>query len=173
MASISGVLALYKDPNALMEAAEKVRERDYKHWDCYTPFPVHGLDNAMGIKRSWIPYVTFGAGLTGALTALALEIGTSAWDWPINVAGKPYNSLPAFIPITFELTVLFAGLCTAGTMLAVNGLRPDPFKKVLDPRITNDRFAIFIPSIEKSYNESEIVSFLKGLHADEVRVVTE
>ncbi len=173
MAATTGIIAFYKDPHSLLEAASKVKARSYKHWDCFTPFPVHGLDDAMGLPRSWMPWVTFVAGVAGLITALGLEIGTSAYDWPLNIGGKPFNSLPAFIPICFELTVLFAGLATAGVMLATNGLKPDPFKKILDPSITRDRFAIYIPSNETGFNADEVATFLRGLKADEVRVVTQ
>ena len=88
----------------------------FKKYDAYTPYPVHGLDDAMGLKRSWIPYATFFAGITGAISAAALEIWTSAVDWPINIGGKPMVSFPAFIPIIFELTVLFGGLTTMGAL---------------------------------------------------------
>src|SRR4051794_3812134 len=99
MAKPTGVIAVFTNENDLIHAAKEVRaKKGFKKYDAFTPYPVHGLDAAMGIKRSFLPWVTFFAGATGTLTALALEIWTSAFDWPINIGGKPLVSLPAFIP---------------------------------------------------------------------------
>lgn len=156
-----------------MNAARTAREKkNYKNYDAFTPYAVHGLDDAMGVKRSFLPWVTFFAGLTGTVTALVLEIWTSAIDWPINVGGKPFVSLPAFIPITFELTVLFGGLATVGALFYVCGL-PNIKPLILHPRITNDRFVLFVPSTEPGFNESDVTLFLKTLNAEEVSVVAE
>ena len=119
--------------------------------------------------RSW---ATFFGGLTGFLTAVFLQVWTSAIDWPINVGGKPYVSGPAFIPICFELTVLLGGLSTAGFMFLLNGLptmKPNPF----DPRISDDRFALYIPFQGQKTSESEVQSFLDTLKAEKVTLVTE
>jgi hypothetical protein len=126
----------------------------------------------MGLKRSWLPWVTFLAGISGTASALLLEIWTSAFDWPINVGGKPFISLPAFIPITFELTVLFGGLATVGALFYVCGL-PNMNPKILHPRITNDRFVLFVPASEANFKEAEVTTFLKSLHPEEVTVVME
>src|SRR5262245_37589460 len=99
---LRGVLALYEDPDTLLRAAAQVREHGFAGADAYTPYPVHGLSEALGIRRSWVPYVTLVMGLIGAGLGLLLQIWTSAVDWPIIVGGKPFVSLPAFIPITFE-----------------------------------------------------------------------
>ena len=168
-----GLIAVFKDEFALLKAVKSAREKfDLKKFDAFTPFPVHGLDDAMGIKRSFLPWVTFIAGLTGTVSALALQIWTSAVDWPINIGGKPFVSLPAFIPITFELTVLFGGLATVGALFVVCGL-PNSKPKILHPRITNDRFVLFVPSTETNFKEQEVTQFLKSLHPEEVSVVTE
>ncbi len=173
MAKTTGVIAVFKTDKELIKAAKTAREKhNYKHYDAFTPYAVHGLDDAMGIKRSWLPWVTFLAGLTGTCTALALEIWTSAVDWPINVGGKPLVSLPAFIPITFELTVLFGGLATVGALFVVCGL-PNLGAKILHPKITDDRFVLYVPSSEKNFNENEVFQFLKSLSPEEVSVVTE
>src|ERR1700728_3050362 len=120
MPNTTGVMAVFKDERTLLKAAKSTREKfNFVHYDAFTPYPVHGIDEAMGIKRSWLPWVTFFAGITGTVSALALEIWTSAIDWPINIGGKPFVSLPAFIPITFELTVLFGGLATVGALFYV------------------------------------------------------
>lgn len=173
MSKTVGVMAVFKNEDDLINAARQTRDKyNFKHYDAFTPYAVHGLDDAMGIKRSWLPWVTFLAGLSGTVTALALEIWTSAVDWPLNIGGKPFISLPAFIPITFELTVLFGGLATVGALFYVCGL-PNPNPKILHPRITNDRFVLFVPATESNFKEQEITQYFKGFKAEEVTVVTE
>jgi hypothetical protein len=181
---LAGVLGFFENPEAILSATAKVKSANYKHFDVFSPYPIHGLDHAQGLKRSPIPYVTFIAGLTGFLLAFLFEYWTSAVDWPINVGGKPYNSWPAFVPIMFELTVLFAGLSTVGAMFAFNGL-PNMKRKAFDPSLTNNRFAIVIENPPgahldtrstsargfKEFSESEAAAFLKQLGATEVRTV--
>jgi hypothetical protein len=173
MAKTLGVMAVFNNETDLIHAARAVRQKyECKKYDAFTPYPVHGLDDAMGLRRSWLPWVTFIAGATGTLTALALQIWTSAIDWPINIGGKPLISLPAFIPITFELTVLFGGLATVGALFAVCGL-PNLNPKVLHPGITNDKFVLYIPSDEERFNEGEVTQFLRGLSPEQVSTVAE
>ena len=167
---LRGVLALYEDPDTLLRAAAQVREHGFANADAYTPYPVHGLSEALGIKKSWIPYVTLVMGLTGAALGLTFEIWTSAYDWPLNVGGKPFVSLPAFIPITFECGVLIAGTMTLAALLLACGM-PDFTTPILDRDLTNNRFAIFIPEKGHGYNEKRAVDLLKGTKAVDVRVV--
>ena len=140
-----GVIGFFDDAHSIIPAMEKVRDANYQSFDAYTPFPVHGLEAAQGLKRSPLPFVTLFAGLTGFCCAFALEYWTSAVDWPLNVGGKPLNPWPAFVPILFELTVLFAALSTVGAMFALSGL-PNLKKKSFDPSLTRNRFAIVIDS---------------------------
>ena len=178
--TLEGVVGFFNDPHALLEATKKIREANYEVFDAFTPYPIHGLEKAQGLKRSPLPYVTFGAGLTGFICANLLQIWTSAIDWPLNVGGKPMVSLPAFVPIMFELTVLFAGLATVAGMLLFNGL-PNTRKRAFDPAITRDRFALFIgtPSKKESsisrgfreFSEGEASQLLKQVGAQEVRTV--
>ena len=118
---LAGVIGYFEDDHDLIHAMEQVREAKYQYFDAFTPYPVHGLDAAQGLKRSPLPFVTFAAGITGCTLGFLLQYWTSAVDWPINVGGKPMNSWPAFIPVTFECTVLFAGLATVGAMFLLNG----------------------------------------------------
>ena len=168
---MAGVLGFFKDPDSLVVAMEKVKNSKHRSFDAFTPYPIHGLEHAQGLKRSILPYVAFLAGLTGILCAFGLEYWTSAVDWPLNVGGKPYNSWPAFVPIMFELTVLLSGLATAGAMLAINGL-PNITKKAFDPSLTRDRFAIIIEnSLTAPLDEREASEFLRQLGATEVKTV--
>jgi len=195
MAKLAGVVGFFETPKALVAAAAKVRDANYQSFDCYTPYPVHGLEHAQGLKRSPLPFITMGAGLTGLMCAFALQGWTSVVDWPLNVGGKPMWSWPAFVPIFFELTVLFAGLATVGGMFLLNGF-PNVTKRAFDPNITVDRLAIMVDAPDelsreeldalddserlayeakknkfKKFNASEVESFLKGLGAVEVRAV--
>ncbi len=165
-----GIVAIFDNPDHLMVAAAQVRDRRIKKFDAFTPFPVHGLEHAMGLKRSFLPWVTFGAGLTGGSIGLLFQVWTSAYDWPLNVGGKPMISWPAFIPVTFELTILFAGLATAAALFIACGL-PNIGAKILDPRLTNDKFALFISAEDEQYKQEEFSELFKKAGAHEVRVI--
>ena len=167
-----GAVAYFKTPNEILNAAKAARAKGFKNFDTYTPFPIHGMEDAIGLKPSIVPWATFVCGLTGFLLATHLQIWTSAMDWPINVGGKPMISGPAFIPIMFELTVLLGGLGTAAFMFFLNGLpnlRPNPF----DLRTTDDRFALYIPFAGQGMSEADVEGFLKGLSAESVALVSE
>jgi len=181
----SGVMAIFKTPHELIEAAKKVKDANY-YFETYTPFPVHGMDDLMNLKRSWLPFITLGAGLTGLLIAFGLQYWTSAIYWPIDIGGKPYNSWPAWVPVMFELTVLLAGLSTVGAMFVACGL-PNTRRKIHDPQLTNNRFALVVEPKPndplsclhwtrskmnyRSFNEGEVQNLLSGLGAQEVRTV--
>ncbi|MBU6375803.1 MAG: DUF3341 domain-containing protein [Bdellovibrionales bacterium] len=186
---LAGVLGFFDNPQSLIEGMKRVREANYEVFDAFTPYPVHGLDAAQGLKRSPLPYVTFIFGATGFMLALALQYWTSAVDWPLNVGGKPFFSWPAFVPVIFELTVLLAGLSTVAGMFVLNGL-PNVTQRAFDPSLTNNRFAILIGAPKKKkeeddedqeakpvayafklFSESEAAEFLKKAGANEVRTV--
>jgi hypothetical protein len=167
-----GAVAYFVSTDEILAAARAARSKGFDQVEAYTPFPIHGMEDALGIPPSIVPWATLLGGLTGFLTALFLQVWTSAVDWPINVGGKPLVSGPAFLPILFELTVLLGGLSTAFFMFALNGLpnnRPNPF----DPRTTDDRFALYIPFAGQKVSESEVSAFLNTLHAEKVSLVTE
>jgi hypothetical protein len=163
-----GIAGLWLDDHECVEAARKVREAGFKKFDAVTPFPVHGMEEAIGIKRSMIPYVTFVAGVAGLLSGLALQYWTSAIDWPINVGGKPFFSGPAFIPVMFELTILFAALSSVGALFVLCRLpKVDP--PVIDPDVTCHKFAIFISEEDSAYNAERCEQLLKSLGAKEIK----
>jgi hypothetical protein len=149
---VTGVVGFFDDAESLISAMRSLKQANYASIDAFTPYPVHGLEEAQGLARSPLPYVTFGAGLTGFCCAFMFEYWTSAVDWPLNVGGKPFNSWPAFVPIMFELTVLFAGLATVGAMFFLNGL-PNTKRKAFDSSITRDRFALWIESPKGPVND--------------------
>jgi len=169
---VSGVVGIWHDDFELVEAARKVREAGYKKFDAITPFPVHGLEDAIGIKRSNIPWVTLIMGTTGLLSGLALTYWTSAIDWPINVGGKPFFSGPAFVPVMFELTILFAAISSVIALFAFCRLpKVDP--PIIDPDLTSHKFAIFIPATEENYDAGRAEELLRQVGAKEVRRISE
>ncbi|MGZ3655854.1 MAG: DUF3341 domain-containing protein [Bdellovibrionota bacterium] len=167
-----GAVAYFSSSEEILAAVKSATAKGYTNVESYTPFPIHGMEDALGLKPSIVPWATFFGGLTGFLTAVFLQVWTSAVDWPLNVGGKPYVSGPAFIPICFELTVLLGGLSTAGFMFLLNGLpnfKPNPF----DPRISDDRFALYIPFHGQKAAAADVQSFLNTLKAEKVTLVTE
>jgi hypothetical protein len=176
-AKLYGYIAEFETPGDLMAAAEKVRDAGYKWWDCHTPFPVHGLDKAMGIKRTILPVLVFFAGATGTTAAFALQSFTNSLGWtiwagvwvtgyPFLISGKPAMSLPAFIPVMFELTILFAALTTVSLMFLFNGL-PQLYHPLLKSnrfrRASNDRFFISIEARDPKFLPKKTEEFLKTL----------
>ncbi len=162
------LLAIFDCEEKLLASAEKARDKKVEMYDVYTPFPVHGLDDAMGIKRSFLPYITFGAGATGLTFALCFQIWTSAFDWPTIIGGKPFISLPAFIPITFELTVLFAAHTTVLSFLIFNKLFPGKKPVIMHEEQTCNKFVIAIE--KENANVDELTSLFKDQGAIEVKV---
>jgi hypothetical protein len=167
-ASADGLAAYFDDPNELLHAAEEARDEGFKVWDAFSPFPIHGIEDAMGIGRSWLPWVTFGAGGTGFLLANALQFGTSTFDWPMIIGGKPHAPWPSFVPIMFELTVLIGGVTSALVMFIASGCFRKP--RIIDPEITNDRFVLWIDSKDPKYGQAR--EFMAKLDPVEIRTVT-
>ena len=117
---VYGILAEFRTPAELYHACERVRDAGFTRWDAHTPFPVHGLDKAMGLKRSPLPWIVLGLGLTGASLGFALQWWVHGVAYPLVISGKPYFSWPAFIPVTFEVGVLFAALGAVFGMFGLN-----------------------------------------------------
>lgn len=163
-----GIAGIWDDEGQILKAARKTRESGFTKFDAISAYPIHGMEEACGIKRSWIPYVTFVAGLVGLTCGLLLTWWTSAVNWAVNVGGKPFFSLPAFIPIMFELTVLFAALSSVGALFYVCKIpRIDP--PIIDPDLSSHKFAIFIPFNDTGYDEARIEKMFKELGALEVK----
>lgn len=163
-----GIAGIWTDEHLILKAARKTREAGFTKFEAISAYPVHGMEEACGIKRSWIPYVTFTAGFVGMVLGLLLTWWTSAVDWAVNVGGKPFFSLPAFIPIIFELTILFAALCSVGALFyACKIPRIDPPN--IDPDLSCHKFAIFIPFNDIGYDESKIEKMFKEMGATEVK----
>ena len=142
-ANVRYTAAFFKREDDLVAAATDVRQAGFQIHDAFTPFPVHGLDQAVGLPRSRLTWIAFAAGALGLGFGLALQIWTSVYDWPLNVGGKPFNSFPLFIPVTFELTVLFSGLIAIGVLVARNRLWFFSKRLIFD-RVTDDRFVLVL-----------------------------
>lgn len=161
------LLATFEDDVPVMEATKKAREKNIDIYDIYTPFPVHGLDEAMGIKRSILPYVTLLAGAAGLMTAIALQVYTNGLDWPIIVGGKSPIAAPAFVPISFELTVLFGAHTTVAAFLFLNKLWPGRKPHIFDKDQTCHKF---IMAFDKSkVNADEVTNLMKEHGAVEIK----
>jgi hypothetical protein len=146
-AEVHGVLAEFETPAQVYSAAEKIRDAGYSRWDVYSPFPIHGIEDAMGMKRTILPLIVAVGAFTGTSLAYLMQWWMSARDYPLVVQGKPPWSWEPFTPIVFELSVLLAAFTTLGAMLALNGLprfNHPLFKKDRFLRMSQDRFGIAI-----------------------------
>jgi mono/diheme cytochrome c family protein len=163
-----GLLAEFDTPGALIDAARKVREAGYTEFDCYSPFPVHGIDEAIGIKRTILPALVFGGGFTGLLLGILLQWWTNSYDWPWLISGKPLWSLPANIPIGFETTILLSVFTTFFGMWILNRLPQvwHPFFR-LDrfARVTDDAFLLGIEARDAKFRAEGTAELLRGAGA--------
>ena len=163
-----GVAGIWLDEHKLVDAARKVREKGFTRFEAISPFPLHGIDEAMGLKFSFIPWITLIFGLLGFSFGTWFTWWTSAASWPIIVGGKPMWSLPAFIPVMFECTILFAALASVGALFMVCGL-PAVDPPVIDPALSSHKFAIFIPETDTGYNPAAVEQLMRDLGAVEVK----
>jgi hypothetical protein len=169
-----GYLVEFENEEQLVAAAERVREAGYTRWDVHAPFALHGLDGAMGIRATRLPYVVFAAGLTGTVTGLVLQWFTNAFDYPWVISGKPIFSLPANIPVMFELTILFAAFGALLGMLGFNRL-PELYHPLHAVsrfrRVTDDRFFISVEAKDPEFDPRrtrELLDSLNGRQVEEV-----
>jgi mono/diheme cytochrome c family protein len=175
-APLHGLLAEYETPDALIKASEKVRDAGFRDWDTFAPFPVHGIDGAMGVKSTILPWLVLGGGMTGCAVAVGFQWWANGVNYPFLISGKPFWSLPANIPITFELTVLFGALTAVFGMLALNKL-PNPshpldLKKRFD-RATSDRFYVLVQASDPVFDDKDTRALLEGTGAVVVEAVPE
>ncbi|MFY9910527.1 MAG: DUF3341 domain-containing protein [Candidatus Sulfotelmatobacter sp.] len=163
---IYGIMAEFDTPSALVEAAHRTYQAGYRKIDAYSPFPVEGLAEEIGFHHDAVALVVLICAIIGGCTGYLLQYWCDAVSYPINVGGRPYNSWPSFIVITFELTILFGGISALLGMLALNGL-PMPYHPVFNvPRFamaSKDRFFLIVFSSDQQYNPAATRSFLEGL----------
>ncbi|HEX5414101.1 MAG TPA: DUF3341 domain-containing protein [Chloroflexota bacterium] len=171
-----GLLAEFDGPDALVRAALLAQEAGYRKMDAYSPFPIEGLADAIGMHRSWIPWIVLIFGFIGGISGYLFQVATMGIWYPINVGGRPYNSILSFVPVTFELTILFASLSAVVSLFIVNHL-PQPYHPVFNVprfnRATTDRFFLVIQADDPRYDPWRTSAFLREAGAREVIDVPE
>jgi hypothetical protein len=148
-------VAWFDDEHRVLDALRICRERGFEVDDVVSPFPIHGLDAALGLRRTRLPWITLAGGLAGLSLGAWLQYWTSARDWPLNVGGKPFDTYPAFVPVMFELTVLIAGLCTVFGLLALCRLWPGRRARA-GVQATDDRIAVLIAQRDARHDVNEV-----------------
>jgi hypothetical protein len=163
---IYGLMAEFEDPTALVTAARRTYEEGYRRMDAYSPFPIEELSEAIGFHHTKLPVIVFFGGVIGCLAGFGLQYWVSVIEYPVNVGGKPAYSWPAFIPATFETTILFAALAAVLGMLALNGL-PEPYHPVFNvgrfALATRNRFFLCIEAIDPKFDLEGTRRFLETL----------
>ena len=162
------VYGIFDQEETLLSAVQKVRESDVKIDECYTPYPVHGLDDALGYKRSRISIAAFIFGITGTSLAFLMMIYMMGIDWPMIIGGKDHIAIPSFVPVGFEVTVLLAAFGMVGTFFVISNLKPYGKPKTFDIRSTDDKHIMAIDLANNSKNIDELSSLLKESGASEV-----
>ena len=175
---IYGYLAEFSSASTLYKAAEKVRDAGFRKWDCHSPYPIHGLDDAMGIKRSVLPWFVFFGGATGLATAFILAYGTQVVIYPTVVQGKPANifTVPAFFPVMFELTILFSGFTTLFGLLGLirlPRLNHPLFASKQFHRATDDAFFIAIEARDPKFSSEATRAMLEELGGSNIELIEE
>jgi hypothetical protein len=158
------LVGVFDSEDDLIRAAAAAVRAGLPVVDAYAPYAVHGLDRAMALRPSRLPWICFALGLIGATLKVAFEYWTTAVSWPLNVGGKPWNSLPAFVPVTFEVMVLFAGVSTVVAFIWLAGLRPWKRPALSDLRVTDDRFALVIRASDARFDRQAAASLLAQFH---------
>jgi hypothetical protein len=173
--ALYGVMAEFEDPTALVEATRRTYDEGYRVFDSFSPFPIHETFAAMHIEDRRVPLLVLGGGITGMCTGLALQAWISAYAYPLNIGGRPYLSWPMFVPVTFELTILFASFAAVFGMFILNGL-PMPYHPVFNvarfaEHASQDRFFLAIEATDPKFNYQATRAFLQGLGAREINDV--
>lgn len=171
---IYGVMAEFDNPEMLRDGAERAHAAGYRRMDAYSPFPVEGLAEVIGFKRTHLPLIVLIGGILGGIGGFYLQYWSSVIDYPLIVGGKPYNSWPAFIPVTFETTILGAALAAVLGMLGLNGL-PMPYHPVFNVErfalASRDRFFLCIEAADPKFDIVDTVEFLRSLNPSSIHEV--
>lgn len=174
--TIFGILAQYEHPGALISAAEKVRDAGYTKFDSYSPFPIHGMDEAMGLRPSKLGWIVLIHGMIGFSIALVMITFMAYFDYPLNISGKPFLNWPAFVPVTFELTILLSAFGAVFGMFFLNGLpllHHPLFNSQKFEKVTDDGFFICIESDDSLFTEKRAIDLLKQAGAIHIEKVYE
>ncbi len=168
---VYGLMAEFENPDDVVEAARRAHAAGFRRMDAYTPFPIEELPEAIGFHHTRLPWIVLGGGVAGALTGFMLQYYVSVIEYPLNIGGRPLNSWPSFIPVTFELTILFASLSAVIGMIVLNGL-PKPYHPVFNvpgfAAASRNRFFLCIEAVDPKFDLEETRQFLRGLKAIEV-----
>jgi hypothetical protein len=168
--NLYGFLVEFETPAELVDAARQVRDAGYTNTDAFSPFPIHSIDEALGVKRSILPYLCFAGGIFGLVSGIGLQYFVHVIDYPIIVGGRPHLSLPAMIPPAYELTILFTAFTAVFGMLFLNGL-PRPYHPVFNvPRFalaTREKFFLLIESSDELFDYERTRNFLQGLEGQQ------
>jgi len=175
--ALYGVMAEFEDPTALVNAARRTYDEGYRDFDAFSPFPIHQTFDAMHLHDKRVPLFVLCGGILGMLTGLGLQAWVSAVAYPVNVGGRPYLSWPMFIPVTFELTILFAAFAAVLGMFGLNGF-PMPYHPVFNVErfaalASQDRFFLAIEAKDPKFDRDNTRAFLRTLGATEVTDVPE
>jgi hypothetical protein len=163
------IVGVFDNEEVMMNAVRKVRSGGVKIHEVFTPYPVHGLEDALGYKRTRLPIAAFLFGLTGTSLALLMQIWMLGYDWPMIIGGKNFVSIASFIPVTFEMTVLLSALGMVATFMLVSDLKPYRWPRQFDVRSTDDKHVMAIDLAENArFSKSDLSSLLKGAGASEV-----
>jgi hypothetical protein len=170
-----GIMAEFEQPEQVLRATKSAYAAGYRRMDAYSPLPIHGLSEALGFEKTRLPLIVLIGGILGCLGGFGFQYWVSVINYPVIIGGKPMNSWPSFIPVTFECTILLAALSAVFGMLALNGL-PQPYHPVFNvdrfERATRDRFFLCIEARDPKFDRSGTRAFLEGLGAHEVSEVT-
>lgn len=168
------LMALFNTPKDIVKAASEIRHLKIKKFETYSPFPIHGMDSAMGLKDSKLAWLSLIGGLTGMGIGFSLQIWTSAVDYPIIVSGKELLSLPAFIPVSFELTILLTAFATVFGMFTLNRL-PQLYSTEFNHsefnKVTDDKFFISVSSKDKNFNKEQLIQIIKSNNGESIEDV--
>jgi hypothetical protein len=169
--ALYGVMAEFEDPTSLVEAARRTYDEGYRVFDSFSPFPIHEIFEVMHLHDKRVPLLVLGGGITGLLTGLGLQVWVSAIAYPLNIGGRPYLSWPMFVPVTFELTILFAAFAAVFGMFILNGL-PMPYHPVFNVKrfdqASRDKFFLVIQARDPKFDLDTVWKFLEALHPREV-----
>lgn len=159
------LVGVFENEKDTLDAIRLSRRRGFKIVDVYAPYAVHGVEEAMGLEPSRLPWIVFALGVLGAGLKVWFEFWTTAIDWPLNVGGKPFNSLPAFVPVTFEVMVLFAAVGAVVSFFFVCRLFPGKRSEMPVSGVTDNRFAVVLEETDSRFEPSEVQKMFEGLHA--------
>jgi len=171
-----GVIAKFESPLALLHAAKKVRDSGFTNFDCHSPFPIHGMDEAMGLKRSKLGFIIGAMGLTGALFGFGLQTWVHLVEYPLNISGKPYFAYPAYLIITFELMVLFSAFGAVFGMMFLNKIprfNHPVFYSEKFSDVSSDAFYISIELTDPIFDENKTKSYLKEIGGTDIEVLSD